>query len=50
LQKLLEHHPIVGVFASGHADTVRLEALADGGMSKNVVGGGGFLDEPKSGI
>ncbi|MNO65055.1 hypothetical protein D3C76_557950 [compost metagenome] len=42
LEHLLEHHPVVAVFARGHAD--RRNALADAGVPEDVVGAGRLFD------
>lgn len=46
LEKLLEDHPVVCMFASRDADAVWLESLSDGGMTEDIIWGGGFLYEP----
>ena len=45
LEKLLEHHTVMRMFAGGHAN--RVNPLADCGVSENVVGAGGFFDPPR---
>jgi hypothetical protein len=39
-------NPVVSVFAGSHSDTVRLEALADGGVTESIIRSGWLLDEP----
>jgi len=47
LKKLFECYSVVCVLACGNSNAVRREGLAYGGVSKNVIRGGGLLDEPK---
>lgn len=46
LQELLEHDAILTVLASGDFDVVLAKGGADIGVAEDVVGGGGFFDEP----
>ena len=46
LQELLEDHAIVGVFAGGNANAMRLQCLANGSVTKDVVRRSGLFDEP----
>jgi hypothetical protein len=48
LEQLLEHDPVVDVLARSDADAVGLERLADLGVTEDVVGRGGLLDEAES--
>lgn len=45
LEQLLEHDPVVDVLARSDTDAVRLERLADLGVTEDVVGRGGLLNE-----
>lgn len=48
LEELLEGDAVLAHFAGGDEDVVGCEGCADGGMAKNVVGGGGLFDEPRA--
>ena len=48
LEKLLENNPVVGMFTSRDAYTIRLESLSDGGMAEDIVWSSRLLDEPRS--
>ena len=46
LEKLLEDHPVMRVFAGRDANSIGLESLPDSGMTEDIIWGSGFLDEP----
>ena len=46
LEELFEYHPVVGMFSGGDADSVGLKGFPDGSVTENVIGSGGFFDEP----
>jgi hypothetical protein len=49
LEELFEHDAVVAHFTSGHTDSAIgsvLESPADCSMSEDVIGRGGFFDEP----
>lgn len=46
LEKLLEDHAVVSMFACCDANAVRFQRFADCSMAKNVIRRCWFLDEP----
>ena len=46
LQELFEDDAVLAHLACGDEDLVGGEGGADGGVAEDVVGGGGFFDEP----
>ena len=46
LEKLLENHPVMCMFARRDPDTIWLESISDGGVPEDIIWSGGLLDEP----
>lgn len=44
--ELFEYYPVLTHLTGGDADMVGAESVADGFVAEDVVGGGGFFDEP----